>query len=429
MNIEDIVLGTILLDNTVTDKAIENITGDMFLSPRNRKIFEAIKKCYDKNIKVDIVTVINELKKIDKTITVSDLSNLTSLVFSSLHFDEHIQILKNEYVKRSIINTCNKAILNIETSDPDEIIGLIDKELTELIKVTKGDTIKDTSVIVNELLDEIKNIKAIEGNVVGLPSGIHSLDKKTTGFHKSDLIIIAARPSMGKTSFALTIASNMAVNFSKNIVFFSLEMSAEQLLMRVGSILSGVPLHNIRTGSMTPDEYEKFENKLGEIARQTFIIDDTPYMNINELKSKCRYLKKQNDIDIIFIDYLQLLKGNNKFSREQEVSEISRTLKGIAKELNVPVIALSQLNRAVENRVDKKPTLADLRESGAIEQDADLVMFLYRPEKYGIMLDEEGKPLDGSTDVLIEKHRNGAIGTVRIHFNQITTKFDEFSLF
>ena len=268
-----------------------------------------------------------------------------------------------------------------------------------------------------------------EGGFSGVPSGFTHLDRLTLGWQPSDLIIIAARPSMGKTAFVLSLARNVAVDFQKGVAFFSLEMSAEQLMMRLIVGESGLDSRDVRNGQLTPDQWKHLETSIKPLAAAPLFIDDTPALSIYEFRSKARRLKTQYDIQLVIIDYLQLMTAqtDSRGNREQEVAMISRSLKAIAKELNIPIIALSQLNRSVESRGgNKRPQLSDLRESGAIEQDADLVAFIHRPEYYGLTVDEDGAPTQGMAEIIVAKHRNGAVDTIKLRFRKEQAKFMDY---
>ena len=295
----------------------------------------------------------------------------------------------------------------------------------------KGNITKETAklyVLVQAAIDQIQEAGKKEGSLIGVPSGFTSLDRITSGWQNSDLIIVAARPSMGKTAFALSMARNMAVDHGKSIAFFSLEMSSLQLVTRLIVSETELPSHRIRNGKLDDHEWKQLETKIKSLVEASIYIDDTPAISIFEFRAKARRLKMQHDIDLIFVDYLQLMTASGEFrgSREQEVSSISRSLKAVAKELAIPIIAMSQLNRSVETRSgNKRPQLSDLRESGAIEQDADLVIFIHRPEKYGLIEDEDGNSTKGIAEIMVTKHRNGPVGDIFLRFREEMAKFIE----
>ena len=363
------------------------------------------------------------------------LAELTNRVASAANIEYHARIVAQKYIQRELIRVSGM-IVQEAFEDTTDVFQLLDKAEQNLFNIAENNLRKNGEEISGVIMKEIKSIgermqRATEGNVLtGVGTGFRDLDKMTSGWQKSDLIIIAARPGMGKTSFTLALARNSAVELQKPVAFFSLEMSTGQLVQRLISMETELSADKLRKGTLEHHEYKQLTTKIDKLKSAQIIIDDTPALNVFELRAKCRRYKERFGIEMIIIDYLQLMTGGTdgktNFNREQEISQISRSLKTIAKELNVPVIALSQLNRSVETRGGmKRPQLSDLRESGAIEQDADIVIFLYRAEYYKIDQDEAGDPTRGIGEVIIAKHRNGELGTVKTKFIGQYAKFAE----
>ena len=338
-----------------------------------------------------------------------------------------------KFVLRELINNCN-TIIKDAYEDSKDVLQLLDKAETNLFGIIQENFKRDSkelNVVMKKALEELMALKDAENQFHGVPSGIRAIDEKTGGWQKSDLIIIAARPGMGKTSFVLSIARNAAIDHKRPVALFSLEMSSTQLVHRLFSIETGIPSEKIAKGKLSDDEWSILTNKLGPLNSANLIIDDTPALSVFDLRAKCRRLKHQYDIQLIIVDYLQLMVGSvdtdkGKGNREQEISYISRSLKALAKDLNVPVIALSQLSREVEKRsASKRPQLSDLRESGSIEQDADIVMFIYRPEYYKLETFEDEMPAKGLADLMIQKNRHGGTEDIRIRFQSQYTRFTD----
>ncbi len=350
---------------------------------------------------------------------------------SAAHLEYHSKIIAQKYIQRELIRVATD-IERRSFEDDVDVDELLDYSEMELFKVAEGNIKSDTQPISNIVVKAFKQIEEAgkrEDGLSGVPSGFTDLDRLTSGWQKSDLIIVAARPSMGKTAFVLSMARNMAVEYDASVAFFSLEMSNLQLVNRLIIAESGIPSEKIRNGRLTQDEWTQLTVKTKQLADANIFIDDTPALSIFELRAKCRRLKAQHNIGIAIIDYLQLMTGASdvRGNREQEVSTISRSLKAIAKELDIPIIALSQLNRSVETRGgNKRPQLSDLRESGAIEQDADMVIFIHRPEYYGFSVDDEGNSTLGIAEIIVAKHRNGAVDDVRLRFQKEMAKFTDF---
>lgn len=431
IELEEAVLGAIMLEKNAIVEVMDILTPDSFYKEEHQKIFQAIIDLSSNDKAIDILTVTEELKKRNQLDEVGGpvyITQLTSRVASAAHVDFHSRIVAQKFIQRELIRVATE-IQNRAFDDSLDVNDLLDFSESELFNVAQSNIKKETikiNVLIKEAINQIEEAGKREDSLVGVPSGFTKLDRLTSGWQKSDLIIIAARPSMGKTALVLTMARSMAVMNNKSVAIFSLEMSNLQLANRLIVAETELPSDRIRNGRLKDYEWEQLDYKINSLLEAPIYIDDTPAISIFELRAKCRRLKRQHDIDIIIIDYLQLMSGttDTRGNREQEVSNISRALKGIAKELDVPVIALSQLNRSVEIRSgSKRPQLSDLRESGAIEQDADMVIFIHRPEKYGFLEDEEGNSLKGLAEIILAKHRNGPIGEIVLRFKDEFAKF------
>jgi replicative DNA helicase len=431
IELEEAVLGAIMMEKNAIVEVMDILTPDSFYKEEHQKIFQAIIDLSSGDKAIDILTVTEELRKRNQLDEVGGpvyITQLTSRVASAAHVDFHSRIVAQKFIQRELIRVSTE-IQNRAFDDSLDVNDLLDYSESELFNVAQSNIKKETvkiNVLIKEAINQIEEAGKREDSLVGVPSGFTKLDRLTSGWQKSDLIIIAARPSMGKTALVLTMARSMAVMNNKSVAVFSLEMSNMQLVNRLIVAETELPSDRIRNGRLKDYEWEQLDYKINSLLEAPIYIDDTPAISIFELRAKCRRLKRQHDIDIIIIDYLQLMTGttDTRGNREQEVSNISRALKGIAKELDVPVIALSQLNRSVEIRSgSKRPQLSDLRESGAIEQDADMVIFIHRPEKYGFLEDEEGNSLKGLAEIILAKHRNGPIGEVVLRFKDEFAKF------
>ena len=422
---EQAIIGSMLTDKDAVISAVEVLKAEDFYREDNKIIYEAILNLYSRSEPIDIITVKSELEsmgKIDQVGGLEYLAELPEKVPTTANAMKYVKIVEEKSTLRQLIKTANEIIeLGYSpTEDVDDIMEGAEKKIFDVMqqKNQKGyEPIKDVLVESFTKLEELYNRKQ---HITGVPSGFMELDYKTAGFHGSDLILIAARPAMGKTAFALNIATNAAVRANVPVAVFSLEMSKEQLVNRVLCSEAMVDSNKVRTGKLEEDDWTKLAETIGPLSEAEIYIDDTPGISITEIRAKCRKLKLEKNIGMVVIDYLQLIQGTNKRngSREQEISEISRSLKMLAKELNVPVIALSQLSRAAEQRPDHRPMLSDLRESGAIEQDADIVMFLYRDDYYN-----EDSDKKGIAEVIIAKHRGGSTGTVELLWLGSYTKF------
>ncbi len=422
---EQAILGSMLTDKDAVISAIEVLREEDFYREDNKAIYEAIFNLYNRAEPVDIITVKSELESMGKFEQVGGLEYLAELpekVPTTANAMKYIKIVEEKSTLRRLIRTANE-IIDLgydQTEDVEDIMEGAEKKIFNIMqeKNQKGySPLKDVLVESFTQLEELYNKKQ---HVTGVPTGFAELDYKTAGLHGSELILIAARPAMGKTAFALNIATNAAVRANVPVAVFSLEMSKEQLVNRILCSEAMVDSNKVRTGKLEEDDWVKLAGAIGPLSEAEIYIDDTPGINVTEIRAKCRKLKLEKNIGMVVIDYLQLVQGSNKRngSREQEISEISRSLKILAKELNVPVIALSQLSRAAEQRPDHRPMLSDLRESGAIEQDADIVTFLYRDDYYN--KDSEKKDI---AEVIIAKHRGGSTGTIELLWLGSYTKF------
>lgn len=434
VDLEEAVLGAIMLEKDAIITIQSLLKPESFYKESHQKIYHAIQALAVRHEPVDIMTVAEELKKKSELDEIGGpyyLSQLTLKVGSAAHIEFHAKIIAQKYIQRELIGISSE-IQRDSFDDAIEVDKLLDSAQQKIFDLAEGNIRSETqhvSNIVAETIREIEIAQQREDGLSGAPSGFSGLDRITLGWQPADMIIIAARPSMGKTAFVLSMARNMAVDHKLPIAFFSLEMSSMQLVKRLLTSETGIESDKIRGGKkMEPHEWTQLETKLRDLVEAPLYIDDTPALSIFEFRAKARRLALSHQIKAIVIDYLQLMTGppDLRGLREQEVSAISRSLKAIAKELNIPIIALSQLNRSVETRGgNKRPQLSDLRESGAIEQDADLVLFIHRPEYYGIHEDEQGSSLRGIAELIIAKHRNGATGDVRLRFRSDQMKFTD----
>ncbi len=431
---EQAVIASILIDAEKLIEIMEILQPHFFYNNANREIYDCFVEMKHKNKIIDLLSTHEHIKMkgtLDKVGGVDYLQTLAEAIPSSENAISYANIVFEKYLMRETLKRSNN-ILNESyiSTDAMELIEYAEKEIFELSKLSRSDDFLDWHELINETSEKIRKLSLEKGKkITGLHTGFSNLDFMTAGLQGSDLIILAARPSVGKTAFSLNIARNVAASSENNnahVAFFSLEMGADQLLMRLVAAESRVPIANIKTGQLNQEEQMMFNQGMSSLLDMNFHIDDTAGIKIGDIKSKCRKLKLEKGLDIIVIDYLQLITTNKKTdNRQQEVSEISRDLKALAKELNVPVIALSQLSRGVEQRADKKPMMSDIRESGAIEQDADIIMMLYRPEYYGDNIEgiDEDTIYDGKTIVSIVKHRNGATGDIEFEFQKEINRF------
>ena len=439
---EKLVIGTFLIDKKGLDYSIDLLNPDVFYDPRHQEIFRAIVKLFESNHPVDLMTVIQELKKTEKLSFAGGdhyIIDLTMGVSSSAHIEYHVRVILEKFILRSLINV-SANVIDSSYKESTDVFELLDKAEQSFFEITNG-TIKkgfDTAnVLVKQAIETIKSLKDKEG-ISGIPSGFTDIDKETGGWQNSDLIIIAARPAMGKTAFMLSLARNIAVQHKIPLALFSLEMASVQLITRMIASETGISSDKLRKGQMSDEEWQRLFTNVADLENAPLYIDETPSLSVFDFRAKCRRLVMQHGVKIILVDYLQLMTANSgkggAGNREQEIATISRSLKAIAKELNVPVIALSQLSRSVETRPGKRPQLSDLRESGAIEQDADIVSFIFRPEYYKITTwdnDEDGgeSSTENQAELIIAKHRNGATADVRMTFQKNIAKFTDLDLF
>jgi len=421
---EQAILGSMLTDKDAVIAALEVLKEDAFYREDNKLIFGAISNLYLRNEPIDIITVKAELVEmgdLEKAGGIEYLAELPLKVPTTANVERYVKIVEEKYILRNLISTSNELIAlgYDETEEVDSIMDVAERRIFDLAqkKNSKGYTsMKDVLV---DSFTELEKLYNMKGNLAGLPTGFTDLDTKLAGLHNSDLIIVAARPAMGKSAFAINIAANVAVQSNVPVAIFNLEMSKEQIGNRILCSEAMVDSNKIRTGQIDDEDWTKLAGTIGRLSDAPIYIDDTPGITITEIRAKCRKLKLERDIGLVVIDYLQLISGSGKAgSREQEISEISRSLKILAKELNIPVIALSQLSRGAEKREDKRPMLSDLRESGAIEQDADIVMFLYRDDYYN-----EDSDKKNVAEVIVAKQRSGSTGTVELAWLPSYTKF------
>lgn len=431
--IERVVLGALMIDKDAFSVVSEILKPETFYEPRNQKIYSAIQKLSMDENPVDIMTVMAELKRqgtLEEVGGPTYIVDLSSHVASSANIEYHSRILAQKYTARQLISFASVVATKAfdETVDVDELMQDTEKNLFELSQKNMKQDYSHVEPVVNEAIRILQKAAENKGELTGIPTGYAKLDDMTAGWQASDLVIIAGRPAMGKTSFALSLAKNIAVDYQRPIAFFSLEMNNVQLANRLMSNVCEIEGKKILNGQLDAEEWKRLDANVGRLANSPIYVDDTPAMSIFELRTKARRLVREKNVQVIMIDYLQLMNANGaRFgSRQEEVSTISRSLKGLAKELNIPILALSQLNRTVEGRdglEGKRPQLSDLRESGAIEQDADMVLFVHRPEYYRIFEDEKGNDLRGKAQIIIAKHRKGGTGDVLLEFKGEYTSF------
>ncbi|MGA1862489.1 replicative DNA helicase [Deferribacter thermophilus] len=422
------VLASILIDEKALDKVIHILQPDDFYHPSHKIIFSTLMKLAQENKPLDIVTLISRLtdeNRLESAGGIEYISSLTDIIPNSANVSYYANIVKDKALLRNLIEVSSKISSKAYdyTGDITEFLDETEKEIFKLAEYKLKGDIKSISELISENFEILQKLYEKKADITGIPSGYTDLDRLTNGFQDSDLIIVAGRPGMGKTAFALNIALNAAYKFDKSVAIFSLEMSSNQLVQRLLATESKIEFSKLRSGRLNMEEWNRLASVGGELNDLKLFIDDTPGISVMELRAKCRRLKKEHGLDMIIVDYLQLMSGGNSESREQQISEISRSLKSLAKELDIPVIALSQLNRSVENRSDKRPQPSDLRESGAIEQDADLIIFLYRDEVY-----HKDSKYQGLCEVIIAKHRNGPTGSIYLAFLKEYTRFENAEL-
>jgi replicative DNA helicase len=425
IELEKAVLAALMLNKSVIDEVLMIVNTDSFYDPRHTYIFKAIFELFKTSKAIDLLTVINQLKKqkeLEAAGGVAYITQITSRISNTANVEYHARIVAEKYIQREIIRL-SSSLLSEAFEDGADIFDLINKVESALFEITSKNIKKNADEmrdVIYQAVLEIEDARKNKEGISGIPTGFRDLDRITGGWQRSDMIVIAARPAMGKTAFVLSMARNIAVDVGKGVALFSLEMSSVQLVKRLISSETKLSSDQIMKGKLQDHEMQQLHTRIQKLIEAPIYMDDTPGLSVFDFRAKCRKLKTAKNIEIIIIDYLQLMsagpqKGNG--NREQEISLISRTIKEVAKELNVPIIALAQLSRSVEQRGgDKRPILSDLRESGSIEQDADIVSFIYRPEKYEIFQNSEGESNIGIGEIMIEKHRNGELGVVRLQF-------------
>ncbi len=435
LDLEEAVLGALMLEKDCIVTVQEYLTAAAFYDERHRFIYEAVEELSGENKPVDLLTVTDKLRQNGKLKTIGGaayLAQLTQKVASAMNVEFHSTIVAQKHIQRELIRIATE-IQRRSYDDGTDVTELIEYAESEIFNVTEGHIKREAQsarILLDKVIKSIEEAAAKGGTMNGVPSGFTKLDAITLGWQPSDLIIIAARPSMGKTAFVLSMARNITVDHERPVAFFSLEMSATSLMLRLIVAESQLSSTDVRSGRLTTDQWQHLEQSTRQLSGAPLYIDDTPALSVTDFRSKVRKLKAQHDIQLIIIDYLQLMTTtlkDSKGNREQEVAAISRTLKAIAKELDIPIIALSQLNRSVESRGgSKRPQLSDLRESGAIEQDADIVAFIHRPEYYGLTVDENQQSTAGMAELIIAKHRNGATDTVKLRFRKEQARFSDY---
>ncbi len=434
--IEQVVLGAMMLEKEALNDTINIITKESFYDPRHQFIYGAMHDLFASTKPVDLITVTDRLQKngeLEAAGGVAYIAQLTNRVASSAHIEFHARIIAEKFIKRELIKVSSE-IIRDSYDDTFDVFDLLNKAESNLFQIAESNMTKQASSMQNIVGDAIAEIEKARNNpdgISGTPSGFHDLDKITSGWQKSDMIVIAARPGMGKTALVLSMARNTAVDYNMGVAVFSLEMSAVQLVKRLIAGEARIDSEKLRKGNLADHEFQQLHSRITALSAAPIFIDDTPAISIFDFRAKCRRLKAQHDIQLVIIDYLQLMTakdGKGSGNREQEISNISRSIKEIAKELNIPIIALAQLSRSVEQRGgDKKPILSDLRESGAIEQDADIVSFIYRPDYYGLVKDDDGNSNHGIGEIIIAKHRNGKTDRVRLRFVPEYARFENLT--
>ncbi|MBK7887007.1 MAG: replicative DNA helicase [Bacteroidetes bacterium] len=436
-DLEEAVLGALMLDKNAVAEVIDILKPEAFYKESNNRIFAAIQQLFHSTQPVDILTVTQQLRKSGDLEIAGGayyITQLTNRVASAANVEFHARIVLQKFIQRELIRISSETIRDA-FEDTTDVLDLLDKAEKNLFGIAESNIrrkYESMSGLVTKALKEVETAAKQDSGVTGVASGFTELDRVTAGWQKSDLIIIAARPGMGKTAFVLSLARNAAVRFQKPVAFFSLEMSSIQLVNRLVASETEIDTEKLKKGTLAAHEWQQLNLKVAPLTTAPIYIDDTPALSVFELRAKCRRLASEKKIEMIIIDYLQLMVGgqdNKNGNREQEISHISRSLKGIAKELNIPIIALSQLSRNVEKSQTKKPQLSDLRESGAIEQDADMVMFIYRPEYYGLTETEDNTPANNLAEIIIAKNRNGALKSVNLKFIGHLTKFTDYETY
>ena len=436
IDLEKAILGAMLIDKRSVDEVVDLLKPEVFYLPEHQQIYFAIHELFEQGKPIDIFTVTEKLRSLGNLKEVGGeyyLINLSNFVATGAHIEYHGRIILQMYVKRRLIEISNEVIKK-SYDDTTDVFDLLDETEKNIFEVSQGSLKRgsmELEAVVSDVLVQLEELAKQEG-LSGIATGFPSLDDYTSGWQNGDLVIIAARPGMGKTAFVLSMARNMAISHDVPVAIFNLEMTSDQLTKRLLSIETEIPAEKFRSGKMSDVEWNLLHSKMGKIQKAKIYINDASMLSIFDLRAQARRMKSKYDIGILIIDYLQLMTAqtnNRSGNREQEISTISRNLKALAKELNIPVIALSQLSRKVEERTDKgghkRPQLSDLRESGAIEQDADIVSFIYRPEYYKIELWEDDTPTQNQGEFIIAKHRNGKTGNIRLRFDGQFGRFSE----
>lgn len=426
---EQSVLGSMFLSKYAVQKAVESLTSDLFYSDRNAKIFDAISTLTEKGKPVDLTTVATELEDRKLLKQIGDIEYITEIINSvptAANIDEYIKIVEEKAILRRLIEEATSIASDgyNTTEDFNDVLDNAEKKILNVVKTRKGSEFRSIQEVLSKTQSDLEKLAQTKNEITGLQTGFYDLDKVTSGLHPNELIIIAARPAMGKTAFALNLATNIAMYNNKPVALFNMEMGAEQLAMRMLSSQGQIDGYKIRNGRLENNDWKRVNEAISRLSDTKIYIDDTPGMTISEIRAKCRRLaSSESGLGIVIIDYLQLISGSAKYAgnRQQEVSEISRSLKTLAMELDIPIVALAQLSRTVEGREDKRPLLSDLRESGSIEQDADIVAFLYRDDYYTkqISIDEN----TSKSEFIIAKHRNGPTTTIDLVFKRNTSTF------
>ncbi len=425
------VLGGMLIDRDAVARAIEIVNDSMFYREANRRLFRAMVRLFERGDAVDVITLNDDLKKTDELEAAGGaayLAEILDAVPTAANIDYHARIVREKALLRRLIDAAQNIVRDVYEQGERPVEEVLDQAEQRVFQVAESHA-REGFVWIKEILwptfEHIEKLQESKGGVTGVPTGFVDLDRMTTGLQKGDLVIVAARPSMGKTSWIMNVAQDAAIEHEIPVAIFSLEMSKEQLVQRLLCAEGRVDAQKLRRGRLNPEEYQRLAAAAGHLNTAPLWIDDSPGSTVLEMRAKARRLKSEVDIGMLVIDYMQLMSGSGRSeSRVQEVSEISRGLKALSRELEIPVVALSQLSRAPEQRTDRRPQLSDLRESGSIEQDADLVMFLYRPEYYFGPVDKDGNSLEGKAELIVGKQRNGPTGVVNLYFHKSYTRFD-----
>lgn len=426
------VLGSAFLTNYALDKVCEELSSDMFVNAANKRIFEAIYDLHEHKVPLDSATVKNEIDKkgsINNIGGVEYLSEVIASVITAANIDYYIEIVREKALRRKLIEVTNAISVNAynEEEDTNEIIDDAEKKIFAVTKARKAGEFKTIGEVIRSVQDQLERLAKNAADITGVASGFYDLDKLTSGFHENELIILAARPAMGKTAFGLNLAVNAAINSKKPVAIFNMEMSAEQLVMRMIAAAGSIDMNKLKTGKLEHNDWKKVNEAMSQLGDTNLYLEDASGITVSEIRAKCRRLAMSDKgLSMVVIDYLQLINGSARYAgnRQQEVSEISRSLKTMAMELKIPVIALAQLSRSVEMRENKRPLMSDLRESGSLEQDADIVAFLYRDDYYNKAAQENSNT--SITELIIGKHRNGSTGTIELLFERNMSNFRNY---